>query len=71
MFKDGTRHRPGFAEVVRTWPPAIWVSARNVFDAPGARRVAAMTAGVEELTEGLLDGLAACATAWPTRCRSG
>ncbi|MFG2908532.1 cytochrome P450 [Kitasatospora sp. NPDC048286] len=76
ISKDGSQHWPEFAEVVRTWPLAIWVSAHNMFNAHGAdhrrlrrlvggaftaRQVATMTAGVEELTDALLDGLAAAA----------
>ncbi|GAA3038871.1 cytochrome P450 [Kitasatospora sp. NPDC127116] len=76
VSKDGAQHWPDFAEVVRTWPLAIWVSAHNMFNAHGAdhrrlrrlvggaftaRQVATMTARVEELTDALLDGLAACA----------
>ncbi|MFF7994956.1 cytochrome P450 [Kitasatospora xanthocidica] len=74
VSKDPLLHWPDFAEVVPTWPLALWVSARNMFTAHGAdhrrlrrlvgsaftaRQVGAMTVRVEQLTDGLLDDLAA------------
>ncbi|MFE4975965.1 cytochrome P450 [Kitasatospora sp. NPDC056651] len=76
VSKDGLRHWPGYDQALRTWPLALWVGVRNMFNAYGAdhrrlrrlvggaftaRHVAAMAAGVEELTDALLDDLAACA----------
>ncbi|MFG3054020.1 cytochrome P450 [Kitasatospora sp. NPDC048239] len=76
VSKDGLLHWPAFDEAVRTWPLALWVSVRNMFNAHGAdhrrlrrlvsnaftpRQVTAMTARIEELTDALLDDLAASA----------
>ncbi|WP_049653681.1 cytochrome P450 [Kitasatospora sp. MY 5-36] len=73
VSKDGLQHWPDFDRAVRTWPLALWISVRNMFNAHGAdhrrlrrlvssaftpRRVATMTARVEELTDALLDDLA-------------
>ncbi|MFG2111848.1 hypothetical protein ACGFRB_04280 [Streptomyces sp. NPDC048718] len=73
VSKDGPRHWPDYDRAVRTWPPALWVSVRNMFNAHGAehrrlrrlvssaftpRPVVAMTARVEEPTDALLDDLA-------------
>ncbi|MFJ9444954.1 cytochrome P450 [Kitasatospora sp. NPDC101235] len=73
VSKDGLRHWPDYDRAVRTWPLALWVSVRNMFNAHGAdhrrlrqlvssaftpRQVVAMTARVEELTDALLDDLA-------------
>ncbi|MER7765719.1 cytochrome P450 [Kitasatospora sp. NPDC096140] len=74
VSKDPLLHWPAFAEVVPTWPLALWVSARNMFTAHGAdhrrlrrlvgsaftaRQVGALAARVEQLTDALLDDLAA------------
>ncbi|MFC5662569.1 cytochrome P450 [Kitasatospora misakiensis] len=74
VSKDGLQHWPDFAEVVPTWPLAVWVGARNMFTAHGAehrrlrrlvgtafsaRQINAMTEQVEQLTDALLDELAA------------
>ncbi|MFC5666077.1 cytochrome P450 [Kitasatospora misakiensis] len=76
VSKDGLLHWPAYDEAVRTWPLALWVSVRNMFNAHGAdhrrlrrlvsnaftpRQITALTARVEELTEALLDELAATA----------
>ncbi len=76
VSKDGLQHWPAFAEVVPTWPLAVWVGARNMFTAHGAdhrrlrrlvgtafsaRQINAMTEQVEQLTGALLDDLAALA----------
>ncbi|WP_316529655.1 cytochrome P450 family protein [Kitasatospora brasiliensis] len=73
VSKDGLRHWPDYDQAVRTWPLALWISARNMFNAQGAdhrrlrrlvggaftaRHVATMAAGVRELTDALLDDLA-------------
>ncbi|MFB8237542.1 cytochrome P450 [Kitasatospora purpeofusca] len=84
VSKDGLQHWPDFAEVVPTWPLAIWVAARNMFTAHGAehrrlrrlvgaafsvRRINAMTEQVEQLTEALLDDLAAMPAGTPVDLR--
>ncbi len=73
VSKDGLRHWPDYDRAVRTWPLALWVSVRSMFNAHGAdhrrlrrlvssaftpRQIVAMTARVEELTDALLDDLA-------------
>ncbi|MFB6890561.1 cytochrome P450 [Kitasatospora sp. NPDC056327] len=73
VSKDPYQHWPDFAEVVPTWPLAVWVAARNMFTAYGpehrrlrrligtafsARRINAMTGQIEQLTDALLDDLA-------------
>ncbi|WP_234370908.1 cytochrome P450 [Streptomyces sp. XY431] len=84
VSKDGVQHWPDFAEVVPTWPLAIWVAARNMFTAHGAehrrlrrlvgtafsvRRINAMTEQVEQLTDTLLDELAAMPPGTPVDLR--
>ncbi|MFD9068361.1 cytochrome P450 [Kitasatospora purpeofusca] len=84
VSKDGLQHWPDFAEVVPTWPLAIWVAARNMFTAHGAehrrlrrlvgtafsvRRINAMTEQVEQLTGTLLDDLAAMPPGTPVDLR--
>ncbi|MFD8694702.1 cytochrome P450 family protein [Kitasatospora purpeofusca] len=84
VSKDGLQHWPDFAEVVPTWPLAIWVAARNMFTAHGAehrrlrrlvgtafsvRRITAMTGQVEQLTGALLDDLAATPPGTPVDLR--
>ncbi|MDY0812264.1 cytochrome P450 [Kitasatospora purpeofusca] len=84
VSKDGLQHWPDFAEVVPTWPLAIWVAARNMFTAHGAehrrlrrlvgtafsvRRINAMTGQVEQLTRTLLDDLAAMPAGTPVDLR--
>ncbi|MFJ4091455.1 cytochrome P450 [Kitasatospora sp. NPDC089913] len=84
VSKDGLQHWPDFAEVVPTWPLAIWVAARNMFTAHGAehrrlrrlvgtafsvRRITAMTGQVEQLTGALLDDLAAMPPGTPVDLR--
>ncbi|MEK2494658.1 cytochrome P450 [Kitasatospora purpeofusca] len=84
VSKDGLQHWPDFAEVVPTWPLAIWVAARNMFTAHGAehrrlrrlvgtafsvRRINAMTEQVEQLTGTLLDDLAAMPPGAPVDLR--
>ncbi|MEV0573489.1 cytochrome P450 [Streptomyces sp. NPDC050392] len=75
VSKDPRKHWPLFPdEVVGSWPLVLWVAVNNMFTAFGddhrrlrrlvrpaftARRVRAMTTVVEELTESLLDDLAA------------
>ncbi|MFG2332424.1 cytochrome P450 [Streptomyces sp. NPDC048604] len=74
VSKDARAHWPAFAEVVQTWPLALWVAVENMFTAYGAdhrrlrrlispafgaRRIAALRATIDELTAGLLDALAA------------
>ncbi|KJY28204.1 cytochrome P450 [Streptomyces sp. NRRL S-495] len=84
VSKDGVQHWPDFAEVVPTWPLAIWVAAHNMFTAHGAehrrlrrlvgtafsvRRINAMTEQVEQLTDSLLDDLAAMPPGTPVDLR--
>ncbi|MFJ8431315.1 cytochrome P450 [Kitasatospora sp. NPDC094019] len=84
VSKDGLQHWPDFAEVVPTWPLAVWVAARNMFTAHGAehrrlrrlvgtafsvRRINAMTEQVEQLTAVLLDELAAMPAGTPVDLR--
>ena len=75
VSKDAARHWPRFPEeIVGKWPLALWVGVSNMFTAYGtdhrrlrrlvspafaARRVAALGPRIEEMTEALLDVLAA------------
>ncbi|MEV7601208.1 cytochrome P450 [Kitasatospora sp. NPDC089797] len=73
VSKDGQQHWPDFERLVPDWPLALWVSARNMFNAHGAdhrrlrrlvgaaftaRQVGSMAERVEELTAALLDTIA-------------
>ena len=75
VSKDAARHWPKFPEeIVGKWPLALWVGVTNMFTAYGAdhrrlrrlvspafsaRRVAALGPRIEEMTDTLLDALAA------------
>ncbi|WP_344339989.1 cytochrome P450, partial [Kitasatospora putterlickiae] len=84
VSKDGHQHWPGLPEIATTWPLALWVTVRSMFTAHGAnhrrlrrlvgtaftaRRVNALTGRVEELTEALLDDLAATPPGTPVDLR--
>ncbi|GAA1991585.1 cytochrome P450 [Catenulispora subtropica] len=75
VSKDAAQHWPKFPdEIVGKWPLALWVGVSNMFTAYGsdhrrlrrlvspafaARRVAALAPRIEEMTEALLDAVAA------------
>lgn len=75
VSKDAAQHWPKFPdEIVGKWPLALWVGVSNMFTAYGsdhrrlrrlvspafsARRVAALQPRIEEITEALLDAVAA------------
>ncbi|MBS2535694.1 cytochrome P450 [Catenulispora sp. NF23] len=75
VSKDAAQHWPKFpGEIIGKWPLALWVGVSNMFTAYGAdhrrlrrlvspafstRRVAAMTSRIEEITDALLDTVAA------------
>ncbi|MFQ3563028.1 cytochrome P450 [Streptomyces gramineus] len=73
ISKDGRAHWPVFAEVVQSWPLALWIGVQNMFTAYGAdhrrlrrliapalsaRRISALTEVVEDTVTGILDDLA-------------
>ncbi|WP_236047638.1 cytochrome P450 family protein [Streptacidiphilus fuscans] len=72
VSKDARVHWPAFAEVVQTWPLALWIGVENMFTAYGdnhrrlrriiapafsARRVDALVEVVEGIVASILDGL--------------
>ncbi|MFF4169592.1 cytochrome P450 [Streptomyces sp. NPDC001744] len=72
VSKDARRHWPQFAEVVQTWPLALWVAVENMFTAYGAdhrrlrrmispaftaRRTAGLSEVVDTVVTTLLDAL--------------
>ena len=75
VSKDADQHWPKYPDqIVGQWPLALWVGVSNMFTAYGAdhrrlrrlvspafsaRRVAALAPRIEQMTEGLLDTLAA------------
>ena len=75
VSKDAAQHWPKFPdEIVGKWPLTLWVGVSNMFTAYGAdhrrlrrlvspafaaRRVAALQPRIEQMTEALLDALAA------------
>jgi cytochrome P450 len=75
VSKNAAQHWPKFPdEIVGKWPLALWVGVSNMFTAYGtdhrrlrrlvspafaARRVAALAPRIEQMTEALLDALAA------------
>ncbi|MFE7562977.1 cytochrome P450 [Kitasatospora sp. NPDC057500] len=84
VSKDGHQHWPDLPEAAATWPLALWVTVRSMFTAHGAdhrrlrrlvgtaftaRRINALTGRVEELTDALLDGLAATPPGTPVDLR--
>ncbi|MFE2109570.1 cytochrome P450 [Kitasatospora sp. NPDC059463] len=84
VSKDGHRHWPGLSEISTTWPLALWVTVRSMFTAHGAdhrrlrrlvgtvltaRRINALAGRVEELTDALLDDLAAMPPGTPVDLR--
>ncbi|MER6363246.1 cytochrome P450 [Kitasatospora sp. NPDC001527] len=84
VSKDPHRHWAGFPEVVSAWPLALWVNVRSMFTAYGAdhrrlrrlvgtaftaRRINALAGRVEELTDALLDELAATPPGAPVDLR--
>ncbi|MER7702664.1 cytochrome P450 [Kitasatospora sp. NPDC097605] len=84
VSKDGHRHWPELPEVVTTWPLALWVGVRSMFTAHGAdhrrlrrlvgtaftaRRINALAGRVGELTDALLDDLAATPPGTPVDLR--
>lgn len=73
VSKDSRAHWPAFAEVVTTWPLALWVAVENMFTAYGpnhrklrrlvapafsARRIEAMRPAVEKTVTAIVDRLA-------------
>ncbi|WP_052864215.1 cytochrome P450 family protein [Streptomyces niger] len=86
VSKDPHRHWPLFPDhIVGKWPLALWVAVRNMFTAYGAdhrrlrrlvapaftaRRVQALSARIEEVTNGLLDDLAATPPGEPADLRA-
>ncbi|MFJ2867952.1 cytochrome P450 [Kitasatospora sp. NPDC087314] len=84
VSKDGHQHWPDFPRVVPAWPLAVWVAPRNMFTAHGAdhrrlrrlvgtaftaRRIGPLAARIEQLTDALLDGLAATPPGVPVDLR--
>ncbi|MFD9903177.1 cytochrome P450 [Streptomyces sp. NPDC059063] len=85
VSKDPRQHWPRFPEeIVGRWPLALWVAVDNMFTAFGGdhrrlrrlvspaftpRRIAALVPRVEQLTDSLLDGLAAASDGEPTDLR--
>lgn len=85
VSKDARRHWPLFPDdIVGTWPLALWVATDNMFTAYGddhrrlrrlispaftARRMAALTPRVQQLTDALLDELAALPAGEPVDLR--
>ncbi|MFD4399549.1 cytochrome P450 [Kitasatospora sp. NPDC058478] len=84
VSKDGHQHWPDFAEVVPTWPLALWITVRNMFNAHGAdhrrlrrlvgsaftaRQIGALAERIEQLTDALLDDLAATPPGVPVDLR--
>jgi cytochrome P450 len=85
VSKDAARHWPKFPEeIVGKWPLALWVGVSNMFTAYGtdhrrlrrlvspafaARRVSALAPRIEQMTEALLDELAATAPGEPVDLR--
>lgn len=84
VSKDGRRHWPEFDRAVRDWPLALWVAVENMFTAYGgdhrrlrrlvapaltARKVAPLTAHIEQLVHGLLDELDRTAPSEPVDLR--
>ncbi|MEU1302583.1 cytochrome P450 family protein [Streptomyces shenzhenensis] len=72
VSKDTRRHWPAFADTVPTWPPALWISVRNMFTAYGgdhrrlrrmiapafsSRRIHALKPAIEQILTTLLDDL--------------
>ncbi|MFE6868876.1 cytochrome P450 [Kitasatospora sp. NPDC057692] len=84
VSKDGHRHWPQLSEIATTWPLALWVTVRSMFTAHGAdhrrlrrlvgtaftaRRINELAGRVEELTDALLDDLAAAPPGTPVDLR--
>ncbi|MFF2660023.1 cytochrome P450 [Kitasatospora sp. NPDC058032] len=84
VSKDGRRHWPELPEISSGWPLALWVTVRSMFTAHGAdhrrlrrlvgtaftaRRINELAGRVEELTEALLDDLAATPPGTPVDLR--
>ncbi|MFF5387709.1 cytochrome P450 [Streptomyces sp. NPDC013012] len=74
VSKDARAHWPRFAEVVRTWPLALWIAVENMFTAYGAdhrrlrrmispaftaRRIAGLSEVIDAVVTTLLDALPA------------
>ncbi|MFD9001475.1 cytochrome P450 [Streptomyces sp. NPDC059582] len=72
VSKDGRAHWPPFADVIKTWPAALWIAVENMFTAYGpdhrrlrrmiapafsARRIAALDDVVENVVTRVLDHL--------------
>lgn len=85
VSKDADQHWPKYPDqIVGLWPLALWVGVSNMFTAYGsdhrrlrrlvspafsARRVAALAPRIEQMTEGLLDALAATPPGEPVDLR--
>ncbi|MFF1696339.1 cytochrome P450 [Streptomyces sp. NPDC058257] len=85
VSKDPRRHWPMFPDqILGTWPLALWVAVDNMFTAFGgdhrrlrrlvspaftSRRIAALQPRIEEMTDTLLDELAALPAGQPTDLR--
>lgn len=85
VSKDAAQHWPKFPdEILGKWPLALWVGVSNMFTAYGtdhrrlrrlvspafaARRVAALAPRIEQMTEALLDALAATPAGEPVDLR--
>ncbi|MFF2951729.1 cytochrome P450 [Kitasatospora sp. NPDC057965] len=84
VSKDGHQHWPELPEFSSGWPLALWVTVRSMFTAHGAdhrrlrrlvgtaftaRRINELAGRVEELTEALLDDLAATPPSTPVDLR--
>ncbi|WP_030608728.1 cytochrome P450 family protein [Streptomyces sclerotialus] len=86
VSKDARRHWPLFPdEIVGKWPLALWVAVENMFTAYGAdhrrlrrlvgpaftaRRIQALRARIQEVTDGLLDELATTPPGTPADLRA-
>lgn len=84
VSKDAHRHWPQLSAAAGTWPLILWVAVQNMFTAYGtdhrrlrrlvsgaftARRIQALLPRIEEITDALLDDLAATPAGEPADLR--